>query len=59
MLKPTAKALCALLHTHFVRSGFLMLQPTVNRPGAAYPLRKKWVPDVAAYCEPTRATLTS
>ena len=37
-------------HTHFVRSGFLMLWPTDGGgfENAAYPLREKWVLDAMA-----------
>src|SRR5687767_12855714 len=41
-------------HTHLVRGGFLMLEPTRRRrtaePGA-YPPRQRWVPDARAYWE--------
>ena len=38
-----------VLHTHFVRSGYVMLQPTKRASRLQYPLPEKWVRDVAAY----------
>jgi hypothetical protein len=53
------------MHTHLVRGGFLMLQPTAGAqhvlptmPVTTYPPRQRWVPDVVAYiAAPLRSLL--
>jgi len=59
MLEPTAEPAVAgvpsLAHTHLVRGGSLMLEPTVAGvpESCAYPPRQRWVVDAGAYSEMT------